>query len=80
MSKCDNENTMATQNYITNCSKFWSIFNSPKPLHGKDVEVIQVLDDVFKFFKDWQSTLKTQFKKKTEQAKHFIYPGRQWLI
>ena len=72
MSKCDDDNTKATQNYITICSKFWSVFNSAKPLRAKDVEIIQLLDDVVKFFKDWQETLKSQFETKTEQAKHFI--------
>ena len=72
MSKCDDDNTKATQNYITICSKFWSVFNSAKPLRAKDVEIIQLLDDVVKFFKDWQETLKSQFETKTEQVKHFI--------
>ena len=72
MSKCDDDNTKATQNYITICSKFWTVFNSAKPLRAKDVEIIQLLDDVVKFFKDWQETLKSQFETKTEQAKHFI--------
>ena len=72
MSKCDDDNTKATQNYITTCYKFWSVFNSPKPLRGKDAEIISLLDDVVTFFKDWQETLKSQFKKRTEQARHFI--------
>ena len=72
MSKCDDDNTKATQNYITICSKFWSVFHSAKPLCAKDVEIIQLLDDVVKFFKDWQETLKSQFETKTEQAKNFI--------
>jgi hypothetical protein len=73
MRMCDDDNTRATQEYISICDKFWSIFNSADPLHpGKDKEKLQTLDDVVTYFNNWKHCLEKVFKLKAEQAKHFI--------
>ena len=68
----DNERTSGTQEYISACHKFWNVFNSSKSLKETNIDQINILNDVIKYFQDWQKSLVTISKKKAEQAKNFI--------
>ena len=72
MKTSDNERTAATQEYISVCSKFWNVLNSSKSLRESNCNEMNILDDVVKYFMDWQKSLVTISEKKAEQAKHFI--------
>ena len=68
----DHERTFATQEYIYACDKFWDVFISSKSLKETNIDQIMILNDVTKYFQDWQKSLVPIFKKKAEQAKNFI--------
>ena len=72
MKTSDNETTDATQEYISFCSKFWNVLNSSKSLRESNCNETNILDDIVKYFMDWQKSLVTISEKKAEQTKHFI--------
>lgn len=79
MQECECEATEETRNYIKACEKFWNMFNDPKPLSTiKDCRISQ-LDEVVKYFEDWNSWLCTQNKKKRYKLST-SYLGKQNLI
>ena len=81
MRMCDDDNTRATQEYISICDKFWGIFNSDDPLHpGKDNEKLQILDDVVTYFNNWKHSLEKVFKLKLLNRLSTLYLGKQCLI
>lgn len=80
MNKSDNENTKATQEYITACSKFWDIFNSSTAIRCTDKEKIKQLGGVRL---NTLASGKTVWKNSSRQKLNkltTLYPGRQCLI
>ena len=71
MQSSDNNVTLATQEYISMCDKFWNVMNSSKPL-TTNCDEIRKLDDVVNYFTDWQKNLGVFAKIKAEQAKYFV--------
>ena len=49
-----------------------SIFNDHTPIKKSDDNRLTELDAVVQFFQEWEIWLSQQYKKKSEQAKHFI--------
>ena len=72
MEQCDKTATVGTRSYITACDTFWNVFNNPKPMRSINDGRITELNEVLRFFSDWQDWLAVKFKKIAEQTHHFI--------